>query len=646
MKIFKILFFALFLNFFSIFLVSASDAKIENIFKDIDKNYKYYNELQVLYERWIIQPDKNGNFNPNATLTREEFVWIVSEVSCKECIQPNVDFEYVQKYSNKEIFFDISNRSKYFYCIASAVENEEVSWYHESTVCENWISKTWEKPFCPENNIILEEALAIILRSSNILTLKESESIRQQIKNWINFPTILWNISPTLNDGSVYSFYPDFKKALEYTLVDYDSNWVEKKLKLLDISKTINPKAVVTREDFLRISYIALKNNSCQNKDLNSLWLKMEVLNKTCSENKALCELSDFPDWEKVFDFRWKIWLVDDTWFTFNWRFYDYSTWWNTLRTWKFIDNYDFLVPWKYRVYLNVSWPKWETSEVYSDLKIKESNQSSGGNTWLTSNIDVDKLTTKPGDSINFTWNTNKWWDVTYTWDFWDWKTGTWKNISHNYWVLGNYTTTLTVIDGDGNTSTSTVVINISNTPWFDWWVDTDWDWVPDSWDYEKETPKDKINFICTLEYIEKKLYSCSATDLWVYNPEIERIYENLKDTDGDWVPDNNDYCLDIKWEEKNFWCPIFEKTCRADSDCKDWFFCENGYCKTKQYSLNCSYDWWHIITWNLECNTCPCNLELDFNAKLRACDVIFPAITSPDNKNIYSKWKYFQIKK
>jgi len=37
--------------------------------------------------------------------------------------------------------------------------------------------------FCPKNNIILEEALAIILRTSNLLTLKEAESIRYDIKN-------------------------------------------------------------------------------------------------------------------------------------------------------------------------------------------------------------------------------------------------------------------------------------------------------------------------------------------------------------------------------------------------------------------------------------------------------------------------------
>ena len=75
--------------------------------------------------------------------------------------------------------------------------------------------------------------MAIILRTSNLLTLKEAESIRYDIKNWKEFPKISW-ISPKLSNGAVYSFYPDFQKAYEYTFTDYDKDWNEKKLKLLD----------------------------------------------------------------------------------------------------------------------------------------------------------------------------------------------------------------------------------------------------------------------------------------------------------------------------------------------------------------------------------------------------------------------------
>ncbi|MDP2395698.1 MAG: S-layer homology domain-containing protein [bacterium] len=44
------------------------------MFSDINSNYKYLNELQTLYDKGMIFPDKNGKFNPNELLNRDEFV--------------------------------------------------------------------------------------------------------------------------------------------------------------------------------------------------------------------------------------------------------------------------------------------------------------------------------------------------------------------------------------------------------------------------------------------------------------------------------------------------------------------------------------------------------------------------------------------
>ena len=103
MKILKIFFFLFFL--FSFSFVNAESIPVYKIFP-------YYKELQSLYDRGIIFPDKDGNFSPNSQLTRDEFVWIISEVSCKKCIKPDTDFSFVQKYSNKDFFFDISKDNK------------------------------------------------------------------------------------------------------------------------------------------------------------------------------------------------------------------------------------------------------------------------------------------------------------------------------------------------------------------------------------------------------------------------------------------------------------------------------------------------------------------------------------------------------
>lgn len=747
MKIFKIIFFLF--TFFIFCFVNAENKPIDLVFKDINKNYKYYDELQFLYDRWIFYPDKNWNFNPWQFLKREEFVWIVSEISCNECIKPNTDFSLVQKYENSEIFFDIKKENDYFYCVADSLEKKKVAWYKEWTACQDWTQKAWERPFCPNNNIILEEALAIILRDWNILSSKEAEEIRNEIQNWKKFENIL-NISPKLKNGSVYSFYPDFKKAFEYSFKDFDKDWYEKKLKLWDFWKTINPKKYITKEDFLRISYISLKNNSCKEKAKNDFWLKIEILEKSCSETKIDCEVSDFSEKEKTFDFRAKISNFNWDWFKYNWRFYNFETWKEFKRTWPFLDNIS-LDGWKYRVFLIGNWPNWEQSQVFSDLKIKkwwdeenpknnlkiiisnhkcsenisfceeesfpnknkifdiswkwpwdsfeweienldkktssthtwdfinnkifeewnykitliwrdinwkkistekiikiwENNKNNKKDSWFTSHIIVDKITATPWENINFTWITNKWGNPKFYWDFWDWKKDFWKSKTHNYGIIWNYKINLTVIDENWNNSSSTVNIKISNNPWIESdGKDSDQDWVPDEIDNEINTPKNRIKFICTLTHIKEKKYWCLEKDLWVYNPNIEREGEKWKDSDWDWVLDHLDLCKNIKWDKNNNWCPIFEEKCSVDSDCKEWSYCENWFCKLKNYNLNCNYKWWNVIIWKSECNSCPCNINIDFNSNLRECDVIFPAITSPDQKDIYSKWKYFQIKK
>ena len=647
MKILKIFFFLFFL--FSFSFVNAESIPVDKIFKDINKNYPYYKELQSLYDRGIIFPDKDGNFSPNSQLTRDEFVWIISEVSCKKCIKPDTDFSFVQKYSNKDFFFDISKDNKYFYCIAEWVESEQVTWYQEWTTCNNWVYREGEKPFCPKNNIILEEALAIILRASNLLTLKEAEGIRNDVKIWKEFPKISW-ISPKLSNGAVYSFYPDFQKAYEYTFTDYDKDWNEKKLKLLDFSKNIDPKKAITREDFLKMAYIALKNNSCKDVKSNAFWLQIEVLDKTCSEKQTTCKSSDFAPQEKVFDFRWKISRINDEWFVYNWKFFNYETWQEILKEGKYLDNYNFIKSWKYRVYLKATSPKKETSETYLDLKIfdkDETQDDSKNKSGYTSYITSDKTWAKSWENISFTWYVTKWWKVKYSWDFWDWNTDYWKVVNHSYWTNWTYTVTLTTIDSEGNTSTSTVNINISNTPWYDGSLkDTDWDGVPDENDNEINTPKDKKNYVCTEEFVKKWLYNCWERDIWIYNPLIQESITKTKDTDWDGTNDTIDQCPNIKWDKKNFWCPIFEKSCELDSDCWKWLYCDDWYCKIEKYSLNCAYSWWDIINGNVKCTTCPCDISINFNSKLRSCDIIFPAITSPDHKDIYSKGNYYQIKK
>jgi hypothetical protein len=48
------------------------------------------------------------------------------EVSCKKCVKPNTAIDYIMKYTGKDIFFDLEETNKNFYCIAEAKETDVV----------------------------------------------------------------------------------------------------------------------------------------------------------------------------------------------------------------------------------------------------------------------------------------------------------------------------------------------------------------------------------------------------------------------------------------------------------------------------------------------------------------------------------------
>lgn len=634
-----------FLFFFLIVFLSKTFAvsiPVEQVFTDIDKNYKYYNELQVLYDKWMIFPDNEWKLNPNKFLNRDEFVWIMMEVSCEKCISPNVSYDLFKEYNDKQIFFDISKSNKYFYCIAWADSKWYVKWYDSWTKCENWTFRDWEKPFCPNNTIILEEALAIILRASWILTNSQADIIRTQIANWQITQKLSDDVSPKNLDGSIYSFYPDFQKALDYELLEYDKNWNEKIYKMVEVVDwKLRPKNPVKKEDFIKIAYIALKSNSCSLKKEEDLWLEMQIFNKSCNENnKDSCQRANLTWIEKVFDFYWNISLPvweTITWTdSYIWRFYNKNTWEEFKRYGEYIDNYDFLVNWDYRVFLRVVSDSWKTAEVFNDINI--SNQDTKDNYKLS--IKADPISWNSPLVVNFTsifsWNNSS----SFFWDFWDGNSSYWNNVTHIYKEPWIYTVILTVRDQNWELYESKVIIYVYDNFLFD----TDKDWVLDKDDNQINTPQDKILYICTQSDIDKKLYNCKTQDtLWVYSEDKENFV--IWDYDNDKINNLDDLCPTVKWLEINKWCPVFDTLCSLDKDCNQWYYCNSWVCSPKQISPNCEYSWWDLILWNIICNSCPCNNFVDFNASLRKCDVVFPAIVSPDKATIYSKWRFFQVK-
>jgi hypothetical protein len=85
--LFKVL--VLISSLFIIHSIFSAFSPVELVFNDINTDYKYFNELQELSDKQIFYPDKNGKFNPNNLLRRDEFVGIVMETSCNKCTKPN-----------------------------------------------------------------------------------------------------------------------------------------------------------------------------------------------------------------------------------------------------------------------------------------------------------------------------------------------------------------------------------------------------------------------------------------------------------------------------------------------------------------------------------------------------------------------------
>jgi hypothetical protein len=302
------------------------------------------------------------------------------------------------------------------------------------------------------------------------------------------------------------------------------------------------------------------------------LAIKMNIFEEVCSESKAKnweCNLADLEDNENILDFnpevRWfcEKWIDEKDWYV--WRFVNKKTWEQVIKYKKFIDNYDFLIPWDYKIFLRVTDKCWNSGEVYNELL-------------FTNDTNIDLKVSIEADPIIWPWPlevdlrglVNGWvWPYEYKWDFGDWKRGNWKIVKHTFVEAGVYKVTLTVIDKNWNIAKATVLIKV-------------------------------LDNVCS------------------------------NDSDLDWVNDCDDMCSLVKWDKENNWCPIFIK---EDMSYDVW------ECVNKQDNS------WFIF-WNVICSSCPCKSSIDFRSTLRECDVIIPAITSPLEKEMYSRWKVFQIKK
>jgi len=316
------------------------------------------------------------------------------EVICERCIQPHTEYRFLEEYSWKDIYFDVEESNPYFYCIAEADKQNYVRWYDVWVSCQDGSSQSWSRPFCPANRINLEEAVAVLLRNSWIFTIADNQRVVNDIVNGSITQTLWWDVVPTDAQGNPYTFYGYIRKALDYEIQDYDASWNFSTLKLIDIQswENINPQSPVTKQEFLKMAYIALKSNSCSTIEWSEIALNIIVYDKVCDEsNQEECDVSDLTDPEDTYDFTSTTQTSCELWINtqsgYSWRFLHVDSWQQIFRYWEYQDNFILNLAWTWRIYLRAEDNCWNSSEVYSTIEVP--SQEEPDDDYIDVDIDV-----------------------------------------------------------------------------------------------------------------------------------------------------------------------------------------------------------------------------------------------------------------
>lgn len=163
------------------------DNNNEYLFTDIDKNYKYFNELKYFKDLWVINWFSDNSFRPTKNISRRESLKIVIKSTKKEVKRTN--------YSN---FLDLE---------VWTWQNDYVNLW-----VELWAISKENKYFYPQRNISRVERLKIIIQ---IL--------------WINIDNYYFD-SQCFDDVLINTWYHKYVcYAKKYDLIDYDNNFYPNK---------------------------------------------------------------------------------------------------------------------------------------------------------------------------------------------------------------------------------------------------------------------------------------------------------------------------------------------------------------------------------------------------------------------------------
>jgi PKD repeat protein len=204
-------------------------------YTDIKPTDPYYSSVDSLYKNYILYDDGSHLFRPDDTIARGDFVWLSVSVSCKRCITPTS--EDIALYTISP-FVDLAKTHPAFYCIAYAADKRIVQWYTLDNTgnvsCQDG-TKFQSAPFCENNKTSRIEAAAMLLRQANLW----SEELNKNL-----------NKTLTINDVSDY-WYGYAVKGIEAWILTLKPN------------NTLSPDEAITRWEFVIMAAKMFDYNQC-----------------------------------------------------------------------------------------------------------------------------------------------------------------------------------------------------------------------------------------------------------------------------------------------------------------------------------------------------------------------------------------------
>ncbi|EKD30171.1 MAG: fibronectin type III protein [uncultured bacterium (gcode 4)] len=114
-----------------------------------------------------------------------------------------------------------------------------------------------------------------------------------------------------------------------------------------------------------------------------------------------------------------------------------------------------------------------------------------------------------------------------------------------------------------------------------------------------------------------------------ILSPNLDRDNDGIRDYSA--TGNILDVCPDVFGAASNRGCP-FVGEYSANGTIAD------NLCLSDKIQVS------GMIEWTVQCVSCPCEYSSEFIAQIRSCDIIFPSITSPDKKTLYSRGSIFPV--